>query len=60
MSGPLAGIRIVDVTTVLTGPFATRIKAEAPWGDNVHAIGAARHEGYAPHHQQKRRQPWLP
>jgi len=54
MSGPLAGVRIVDLTTVLMGPYATQllgdlgadiIKVEAPSGDNVRTIGAARHEG---------------
>jgi len=54
MSGPLAGIRIVDMTTVLMGPYATQIlgdlganvvKVEPPGGDNVRGIGPKRHEG---------------
>ncbi|HYG46054.1 MAG TPA: CoA transferase [Bordetella sp.] len=52
MSGPLAGVRIIDVTTVLMGPYATQIlgdlgadvvKVEPPGGDNVRGIGPCRH-----------------
>lgn len=52
--GPLAGVRIVDMTTVLMGPYACQIlgdygadviKVEAPVGDLVRQIAPARHPG---------------
>lgn len=54
--GPLSGIKIVDMTTVLMGPSATQalgqmgadvLKVEAPEGDVTRFIGPARHHGMA-------------
>ena len=56
MSGALAGVRIIDLTTVLMGPFATQqlgdlgadvIKVEPPAGDTSRNVGHARHRGMA-------------
>ena len=52
--GPLKGVKIVDLTTVVMGPFATQIlgdmgadiiKVEAPAGDNMRWVGPMKNPG---------------
>ena len=59
MNGPLSGYRIVDLTTVVLGPYATRIlgdmgadivKIEPPEGDMLREIGPSKSPGMAPIH----------
>ena len=56
MPGPLEGVRVIDLTSVVLGPYATMlmgdmgadvIKVEAPDGDTTRTTGPSRNDGMA-------------
>ena len=63
-TGPLAGVRVLDLTSVLMGPSATQvlgdlgadvIKIEPPGGDSMRWVGPARNESMGPLYLQANR-----
>lgn len=64
MAGPLAGVKVIDLTTVVMGPFATQIlaelgaeviKIETPDGDNMRDVGPMRSAGMGHIHMHANR-----
>ena len=56
MSGPLSGLKVLELTSVVLGPWAAQtmadmgadvIKIEAPFGDSNRQLGASRNSGMA-------------
>lgn len=59
MSGPLQGVRVIDITMNVMGPFGAQIlgdmgadvwKIEPPEGDTLRGVGPARHEKMGPYY----------